>query len=204
MSAGGRQAERTRATRAKLLAVARARFGRDGFAAVPAEDLVREAGMTRGALYHQFGGKDGLFLAVYEDMQREIATRIDAAAATAPDAWEALRRGCRAFLDACVDPEVQRIVLLDAPAVLGWERWRAVDNAQGVALLAEGLRDAITAGALSAQPVEPLAHLLSGAMNEAGMWIARSPDPAAAHAQAVVALDRLLDGLRVHDNSADN
>src|SRR5688500_13324807 len=171
MSTSKRQAERTRATRAKLLTVARVRFARDGFAGVSAEELVRAAGLTRGALYHQFGGKDGLLLAVYEDMQREIATRIDAAAATATDVWEALRLGCRAFLDACVDPEVQRIVLLDAPAVLGWERWRAVDSAQGFVLLAGGLRDAIAAGALPAQPVEPLVHLLSGAINEAGMWI---------------------------------
>jgi AcrR family transcriptional regulator len=196
MSERRSQTERTQATRARLLAVARDRFARDGFNAVSAEDLVRAAGLTRGALYHHFAGKDGLFLAVYEAMQREIAVRIEAAATAAPDAWEALRRGCLAFLDACTDPAVQRIVLLDAPTVLGWERWRQVDAAEGVSLLSEGLREAIAAGDLPAQPVEPLAHLLTGAMNEAGMWIARSPNPAAAHALVTAAFERLLAGLR--------
>jgi AcrR family transcriptional regulator len=195
--AGGRtQAERTHATRARLIELGRASFARDGFGGTPAEELVRQAGLTRGALYHHFGGKEGLFLAVYQALQHEIAERIEAAANAAPDAWEALRGGCRAFLDACTDPDVQRIVLLDAPTVLGWERWRQVDAAEGVVLLLEGLREAIAAGALPDQPVEPLAHLLAGAMNEAAMWIARAPDPAAAHAAASAALDRLLNGLR--------
>lgn len=191
-----RQAERTEATRALLLRVARRMFVERGYAAVPAEDLVREAGLTRGALYHHFGGKDGLFAALYEQVQREVTARIDAAAEARVDAWEALRAGCHAFLECCTDPEVQRIVLLDAPVVLSWEAWREVDVRHGLGSLREGLQMAHESGAVAGDSLEALAHLLLGAMNEAGMWIARAPDPAAALAQARAGLDRLLQGLR--------
>lgn len=189
-------AERTRATRAKLVETGRALFAARGFGGVPAEEVVRAAGLTRGALYHHFGGKQGLFESVYEALQQEVAAGIERAAAEAPDPWSGLCAGCRAFLNACVDPEVQRIVLLDAPAVLGWERWREVDAAHGLGLLKEGLREAMAGGALAPQPLDPLAHLLLGAMNEAAMWIARSAEPHVALSQATTALDRVLEGLR--------
>jgi AcrR family transcriptional regulator len=191
-----RQSQRTEATRARLLEVARRMFVDRGYAAVPAEELVREAGLTRGALYHHFGGKDGLFAVLYEQVQREVTERIDAAAEVQPDAWGALRAGCRAFLECCVDPEVQRIVLLDAPVVLSWEAWREVDARYGLGSLREGLRMAREAGALAGGSPEAAAHLLLGAMNEAAMWIARAEDPAAALGEAWAGLDGMLEGLR--------
>ena len=192
-----RQVQRTEATRARLLEVARRMFVAHGYQGVPAEDLVREAGLTRGALYHHFGGKDGLFAALYEQVQREVTARIDAAADVHADPWEALVAGCHAFLECCIDPEVQRIVLLDAPVVLSWEAWRAVDERHGLGSLAMGLRMAHEAGSIEGDSLEAVAHLLLGAMNEAALWIARAEEPTAALREARIGLDRLLRGLRV-------
>lgn len=191
-----RQGERRATTRAGLLAAARGLFADRGYHAVSAEEIVAAAGLSRGALYHHFAGKEGLFAALYDDVQAEVAGRIEAAAERAPDAGAALRAGCHAFLAAGLDPLVQRVVLLDAPAVLGWERWREADDRHGLASLVSGLETAMAAGAIAPQPPEPLARLLGGAMNEAAMWTARSPDPAVATAEATTALDALLDGLR--------
>jgi AcrR family transcriptional regulator len=192
----GRQAERSESTKARMLVVARDLFVRRGYAAVPAEDLVREAGLTRGALYHHFGGKEGLFAALYEQVQREVTDRIDAAADGAADAWSALRIGCHTFLESCLDPVVQQVVLLDAPVVLGWEAWREVDARYGLGSLKEGLHHARESGAIAGQPLDAVAHLLLGAMNEAALWIARAKDPDAALVEAKAGLDRLLGGLR--------
>lgn len=191
----------TKATKVKLLEAARQLFTERGFNEVPAEELVQQAGLTRGALYHHFGGKgvlggkEGLFAALYEEVQREIGGKIWEAAEGQRDAWSALRTGCHAFLGACVDPTVRRVVLLDAPSVLGWEHWRTVDAKHGLGLLKEGLREAIEEGAIRDQPVDPVAYLLLGAMNEAAMWIARSGEPETALRQAGESLDELLEGL---------
>ncbi len=192
-----RQEIRSAVTRETLAGIARPLFSERGFDAVSAEEIVERAGLTRGALYHHFGGKEGLFNAVHEALHREIAERIERAAEQAPGPWEALVAGCLAFLDACTDPEIQRIVLLDAPVVLGWEQWRTVDAAHGLGLLKGGLRDAMAAGELPKQPIDPLAHLLSGAMNEAGMWIARAANPKRARGEAAAALRMLLNAVRV-------
>ncbi len=192
---------RTEATRVRLLESARLLFTERGFSGVTAEELVRHAGLTRGALYHHFGGKgvlggkEGLFDALYEEVQREIAAKIKDAAEEWQDSWSALRAGCHAFLGACVDPTVRQVVLLDAPAVLGWEHWREVDARHGLGLLKEGLQQAMEEGVIRNQPVDPVAHLLLGAMNEAAMWIARSGKPEAALRLAGESLDELLEGL---------
>lgn len=191
-----RQAERKEATRAKLLESARRLFARDGFAVVAAETVARDAGLTRGALYHHFGGKEGLFSAVYEEIQREVTARVDSAAEREAGAWEALRAGSHTFLECCLDPEVQRIMLLDAPVALSWEEWRAVDARYGLGSLLAGLRAAAIEGALPEDALDATAHLLIGAMNEAAMWIARSGTPETALSEARAVLDRLLAGLR--------
>lgn len=179
-----------------LVAVARQLFSQRGYAAVSTEEVVRTAQVTRGALYHHFAGKRELFLAVFEDAQREIAARIEAAALAASDSWTGLLAGCRAFLEVSLDPGLQRIVMLDAPAVLGWEMWRQVDAVHGLSSLKAGLTDLIEAGLITPQPVDALAHLLSGAMNEAALWIAQAPDPPEALEQAMTTLQVLLKGLQ--------
>jgi AcrR family transcriptional regulator len=184
---------RSEATRRQLVTAARALFGARGYAAVGTEEIVRAAGVTRGALYHQFRDKADLFAAVAEEVEAEIAGRIAAGAAeAAADPVDALRAGARLFLDACAEPEVERIILLDAPAVLGWEAWRDLAGRYGLGLVQLALQSAMDAGAIVPQPVAPLAHVLIGALDECALYIARADDPQAAREQCTAIFDRIL------------
>jgi AcrR family transcriptional regulator len=189
------RAEQRAATRRALLAEGRRRFAADGFHDVVLAEVARAAGVTKGAAYHHFDSKAGLFRAVVAEVQRELGERVADAADQHDDPWEQLRAGCRAFLAAGSDPTVRRIVLVDAPTVLGWNEWRAMDENSSARHLTEALAALVAAGIIADQPVEPLARLLSGAMNEAALWLARSASPQAL-AQTERALDRLLNGLR--------
>ncbi|MBT1186726.1 TetR/AcrR family transcriptional regulator [Streptomyces sp. CJ_13] len=186
------RAEQRAATRQALLAEGHRRFAADGYHQVALAEVARAAGVTKGAAYHHFDSKAGLFRAVVAEVQQELGERVAAAAEQYEDLWEQLRSGCRAFLAAGTDPAVRQILLVDAPTVLGWDEWRALDEESAARHLAEALTALATAGIIADQPVEPLARLLSGAMNEAALWIARGGDPQAAEQ----ALDRLLAGLR--------
>src|ERR687894_2211734 len=191
------QAERSAATRAALVAAARRLFAERGYAAVGTPEVVAAAGVTRGALYHQFEGKADLFLAVYEAVEQELTERIgqQVAAAGATDPLAALTVGAEAFLDACAEPDVQRIVLIEAPAVLGWDTWRDVGLKYGLGLTEGILRAAMEAGRIAEQPVRPLAHVLIGALDEAALYVARADDPAAARDEMRSVLGRLVRGL---------
>ena len=194
---GGRKAEQSEATRAALVAAGRRLFGERGYAAVGTEEVVRAAGVTRGALYHHFGGKSDLLEAVYRQVEEEITTRIAevALASGASGPVESMSAGIALFIDACAEPEVQRIVLLDAPAVLGWDRWREIAASYGLGLIEASLEAAIEAGEISPQPVKPLAHVLMGALDEAAMLVARSEDPGV-RGEVTAVLERLLESLR--------
>src|SRR4051812_4350991 len=157
------QAERTRTTRAALLAAARNLFADHGYAGTGREQIVERAGVTRGALYHHFGSKEGLFREVVEQLHEEVLSAVLNAAMQSTDPREELRFGCLAFLDACLDPAFSRIVLIDAPAVLGWEEWRATDSRHSLGVIKEALRQAMEMGSMKPMPVEPLAHLLLAA-----------------------------------------
>jgi AcrR family transcriptional regulator len=191
------QADRSAATRGALVAAARRLFAERSFAGVGTEAIVREAGLTRGALYHQFADKTELFAAVFEaveaDTTRRIAERIAGAAVTDP--LEAMALGAEAWLDACRQPEVQQIVLLDAPAVLGWERWRAIGQQHAMALVVGTLTAAVEAGRIPDQPVLPLAHLLIGALDEAALYVARAADQEQARDEVQAVVGRLIAGL---------
>lgn len=191
------QTERSQSTRAALVAAARALFAERGYAGVGTEEIVRAAGVTRGALYHHFDGKLELFAAVYEQIEVELAERIAAGAlaANADSPLEAMRVGAEMFLAACAEPEAQRIVLLDGPSVLGWDRWRAIAAEHGLGLIEASLQAAIDAGAIEPRPVRALAHVLMGALDEAAMLVARAGDPEVAQAEVKAALDLILDGL---------
>jgi AcrR family transcriptional regulator len=191
-----KQEQRSAATQAKLLDAARALFAQRGYAGVGTEEIVRAAGVTRGALYHQFKDKEQLFEAVFEQVEAQTTQRIAAEALTgATDPVAALRAGARAFLAVCADPDVERIVLLDAPAVLGWERWRAIGLRHGLGLVAGTVQAGIEAGLLAPQPVTPLAHVLIGALDESALYVARAADQDAARAEVVAVLDRMIDGM---------
>jgi AcrR family transcriptional regulator len=193
-----RQAERSEATRAKLIAAARKLFARRGYGDVGTEEIVTRAKVTRGALYHHFEDKRDLFRAVHEQVEAELTETIatQLAAAGAQDPIEVLIGGMRIFLDACTDPELQRVALMDAPAVLGWAEWRSVEERYGLGLVSAALEMAIESGSLRPQPVRPLAHVLLAAMSEAGMLIATADDPEATRDEVESALIALLEGLR--------
>lgn len=193
---GRTKAEQREATVKRLIAVARPLFAQLGYAETPTERIVAEAGVTRGALYHHFGSKEGLFSAVLDAVQWEVAGRVSAAAAQQTDPWDQLLAGSHAFLAAAADPDVQRIMLLDAPAVLGWETWRRFDATHAMRLLREALDKLQENGVINVESMEAATHLLSGAMNESALWIARSTDVAAALGESYNVLTQLLEGLR--------
>ena len=187
---------RSEATRRQLVTAARALFGARGYAAVGTEEIVRAAGVTRGALYHQFRDKAELFAAVAEEVEAEIAKRIAAGAAgAAGDPVEVLRAGAQLFLDACAEPEVERIILLDAPAVLGWEAWRDLAGRYGLGLVQLALQSAMDAGAIVPQPVAPLAHVLIGALDECALYVAQAEDPPTARQECAAIFDQILRSL---------
>ena len=189
------QAERTATTRRALLAAGRELFAANGFAATPREEIVEKAGVTRGALHHHFGRKEDLFRAVFEEIEEEIGGRVMTEAVKGADPMAQLRLGCQAFLDAAMDPAVQRVVLLDAPAVLGWEAWREVEAQHGLGMVTEALRHVMDAGQIEQQPVEPLAHLVLAALNEAALLVASADDQRATRKTVGKMLDRLLSRL---------
>src|SRR5215218_6958063 len=188
--------ERGDATRTALLDAARALFAERGYAGVGTEEVVRRAGVTRGALYHHFRDKRDLFRAVYEQTEAETVAAIGARMDGTSDPLALLAQGVRAFLDACSDPVMMRIGLRDAPAVLGWEEWREIGDRHGLGLVTGGLRAAIDAGQIAPADVRTLAHLLLSALSEAALLIASADDPEAAREEVERTLLALLDGLR--------
>ncbi len=191
------QAERTAATRAALIKTARKLFADKGFADVSTQAIVAAAGVTRGALYHQFDDKAALFAAVYEDVERDLVADIAEQIMTAQplDPLEAMRVGARLFLDRCAAPDVQQIVLIDAPAVLGWDRWREVGVKYGLGVIEGMLAHAIAEGAIPDQPVRATAHVLLGALDEAALFVSRATNRAQARTQMDAVCDRLISGI---------
>lgn len=183
-------------TRQALIDQARALFAAHGYASVSLSQIVAASGVTKGALYHHFDGKTALFRAVLEDVQHEVGRRVAATADTHDDAWDRLVAGSHEFLDAALEPETQQIMLIDGPAALGWGEWRAMDEAASVTHLVDVLTDLIEAGTIAEQPVAPLARLLSGAMNEAALWLASDAAGRRDVDDTHAALDRVLGALR--------
>lgn len=188
------QGERTAQMRQTLIDVARALFTEHGFAAVPAEAIVGAAGVSRGALYHHFADKTELFAAVFETVEAEVIARIAQAVGTQPDLTpvQRMRRAAAAWLDACQDPAIVRIALIEAPAVLGWARWREIGDRYGLALALELIRQAIAAGEIPPQPAEPLAFILLGVLRETALYAAVGGGEREA---AGAVMDRLIAGL---------
>jgi AcrR family transcriptional regulator len=197
VEARSRKAERSEATRTELMQVARELFAERGYAAVGTEEIVQRAKVTRGALYHHFRDKKDLFRAVHEQLEAEMAEKIGGqlAAGGTADPIELLSTGARTFLDHTTVP-LARITLVDAPSVLGWVEWRAIDEEYGMGLVIAGLEAGMAAGVIRKQPVKPLAHLLLAALGEAGMLIANAEDPKATRAEVEPPLLALLEGLR--------
>lgn len=188
--------EQRERTRAEIMRLATARFAEHGYAGVALEDLMAEAGLTRGALYHHFGSKQGLFQAVVEHAQRGVAQAVERASAGHDDVLADFLAGCRAFLEASLAPEVRRILLIEGPAVLGWGDWREGDLDTSARLLDEGVAELASAGLIAGASLDTVSTMLSGALNEVAIANAASNDPARGIEEAVETLARFLLGLR--------
>ncbi len=188
------QQERTEATTSSLVKAARELFAKDGYAATSLDAVVAKAGVTKGALYHHFSGKRDLFAAVFAAEQVRLSGVMVAAYQRHKDPWEAFEAGAAAFIEACQEPGAQRIFLLDAPSALGWQTIRHLESGS-LRMMEIGIRRAIEAGSIADRPIEPLAHLLFGAICESAMVVARAEDQEQALEDALAELHRLLSSL---------
>ena len=181
-------------TRAKLITAARNAFGTIGYAEASMDDFTAAAGLTRGALYHHFGDKKGLFAAVLDQIDAEMTVRLRAVAAKAEDRWTGFRDECAAYLAMALEPEIQRIVLRDGPAVLG-DPWNWPIQNDCIRMMTRGLGELVADGALAPLDPEAVARLIVGATQHAAQWIAHAPQPEAALQAATDAFNAMLDGL---------
>lgn len=193
------QRARSESTRAALIGVARSMFGRFGFFGTNIAELVAAASMTRGALYHHFEDKEGLFEAVAIEVAREISdTASQTVLAVETSAWERFLAGQRTYLELVANrPEAQRILLIDGPVVLGWERWRHIQTEVVLPGTIYGVSKLMVEGYLRPGHHEILAHLILAALNDAAMAVANAPDPQAARMPVTDSLMQLLEGLAV-------
>jgi AcrR family transcriptional regulator len=191
------QEERSAATRDALIAAARKLWGLRGYAEVGTPEIAAAAGVTRGAMYHQFADKAALFSQVVEVVEQDVMARmaniVAASGATSPA--DAIRAAVDAWLEVSGDPEVRQLVLLDAPSVLGWAGFRDVAQRYSLGMTEQLLTEAMKAGQLARQPVRPLAHVLIGALDEAAMVIATADDPKRARRETSQVLRRLIDAM---------
>jgi AcrR family transcriptional regulator len=186
------------ATRAALIGSARELFVTNGYFATGTEEIVADAGVgTRGALYHHFADKKALFTAVFDQVQTDLA------AATVvnerDDPLDMLTAALQQFLDASAEnPDVQQVLLIDGPAVLGWEHWRDLETQYGLGAIIAMLDRAVAQGVVAKQPTTPLAHMLLAAIDEAALYVANADDRRQARNQAGRALNQILTGLRTN------
>jgi AcrR family transcriptional regulator len=184
------------ATRSALIQAARELFGEQGYVDTSIDEVANKAGVTKGALYHHFKGKEDLFRAVFEQVHRDVSDRA-VTEFLGPDSLESLLRGCALWVDAHLDPSVRRIVLQDARAVLGWDDVRAIENRFSAVALRGALRKAMHAGVFEKQPLRPLALILIGALAESCLYISEADDPVAARAEVRALVIQMLSAFRI-------
>ena len=190
-----RKVEQGQATRRELIAIATRLFVAHGYQGTSVDAVLREAGISRGALYHHFDGKDALFEAVLDRVEADVAERVAKAARGIDDPVEALRAGCHAWLRLARDPTIRRVALVDAPTVVGWEKWREIDERYAFGLLKGALAAIAARGRVRRELVEVLGHMLLAALAEVALFIARAKDAKGAIRAGQAAVDDLLDGL---------
>ncbi|WP_067536515.1 TetR/AcrR family transcriptional regulator [Nocardia crassostreae] len=193
------QAERSAATRAVVIRVARELFGQYGYGAVSTVAVAEAAGVSRGAMYHHFSEKRDLFEAVFEDLERDLVKVIGSAVAEAraEDPIASLIVGCLAWLQASTAPEVRRIALLDGSAVLGWKQWREIELRHTIGLVENALSGAMAAGRVRPQPVRPLALIVVGALDEAAQYLANSDDEPGDTTAVRAVIEQIVSGLAI-------
>jgi AcrR family transcriptional regulator len=182
-------------TRQEIIKTATRLFAKSGYQAVSIETLLEAVKISRGALYHHFSSKDAVFEAVLESVEQSLARDIIAASRGLVDPVEALRAGSVAWLRFAQDPVIRQIALIDAPAVLGWEKWREIDARHGFGLLRASLEAAERAGRLKKELIDVAAHLLLAALIEAALLVARAKNPTAATRLAQATVNKIIDGI---------
>ncbi len=197
-----RKAEQSAFTRKVLLQVARELFTERGYAHTTTQEIVERAGVTRGALYYHFHDKIDIFRAVFEDLSlsvvAQVASAVQAAQGEQGDLWDQfVRVATAAYLDISLDPAVQRIMLIDAVSILGWEEKNALDEKHVVDFVRGLFQELMNAGLIAPQPIQPTVHLIISAGREAALYIARADDMPTARKEMGASLERLFDGLRV-------
>ncbi|MGH3190734.1 MAG: TetR/AcrR family transcriptional regulator [Streptosporangiaceae bacterium] len=194
-AAPGKRAAQGRATRGQLIEVATGLFAEHGYEDTSIEAVLAAAGVSRGALYHHFAGKEALFAAVLGAISDRITAEVTEAIRDCTDPVDAMRTGALAWIDLAGDPAVQRVMLVDAPSVLGWEQWRAMDEGRTVGAMQGMLQAVSDSGRLPQELVEPFSHMILAALDEAAMVVARAPDSRAAVAEGRHAVEELLNRL---------
>jgi AcrR family transcriptional regulator len=191
----GKRAAQGRATRGQLVEVATRLFAEHGYEGTSIEAVLAAAGVSRGALYHHFAGKEALFRAVIDALNERITVEITEVISGVTDPVDAIRIGARAWIDLAGDPVIQQVMLVDAPSVLGWEQWRAMDEGRTVGAMRAMLQAVSDTGRLPAELVELFAPMILAALDEAVMVIARAPDSRVALAEGHQAVEAFLDRL---------
>jgi len=189
--------DQRKATHSKLISLAREEFTKYGYEKVSLAKLVSRASLTRGALYHQFKDKKELFKATLESVQADIVIAIEKAIKSVPDEWTQMRKGCHAFIEAASRPELCQVVLIDGPAVLGWQEWRRIDEKNGIRELQTGLAELMDNKVIQKQNLQVLTMMLSGAMNEGALWVVSKDKRKQALQAAQKTIDTLLEGLLI-------
>ena len=193
--APGKRAAQGRATRGQLIQVATRLFAEHGYEGTSIEAVLSAAGVSRGALYHHFAGKEALFEAVVSAVSEQVTAELAEVISGCADPVDALRTAGVAWISLAADPVIQRVVLVDAPSVLGWDRWRAMDDGRTLGALRALLRAVSDSGRLPSELVVPFSHMILAALDEIVLVVARAPDSAAAVAEGRMAVEALLDRL---------
>jgi AcrR family transcriptional regulator len=194
-AASGKRAAQGRATRGQLIEVATRLFAEHGYEGTSIEAVLSAAGVSRGALYHHFAGKEALFEAVVSAVSEQVTVELAETVQGCADPLDAMRTAALAWIDLAADPVIQRVVLVDAPSVLGWDRWRAMDDGRTLGAMRVMLQAISDSGRLPAELVGPFSHMILAALDEIVMVIARAPDSEAAVAEGRTAVQALLDRL---------
>jgi len=193
--APGKRAAQGRATRGQLIEVATRLFAEHGYEGTSIEAVLSAAGVSRGALYHHFAGKEALFEAVVSAVSAQVTVELTEVISGCADPVDALRTAALAWISLAADPVIQRVVLVDAPSVLGWDRWRAMDDGRTLGALRALLQAVSDTGRLPAELVAPFSHMILAALDEIVMVVARAPDSTAAVAEGRMAVEALVDRL---------
>jgi AcrR family transcriptional regulator len=194
-AASGKRAAQGRATRGQLIEVATRLFAEHGYEGTSIEAVLSAAGVSRGALYHHFAGKEALFEAVVSAVSEQVTVKLTEAVRGCDDPLDAMRTAAIAWIGLAADPVIQRVVLVDAPSVLGWDRWRAMDDGRTLGTMRAMLQAISDSGRLPAELVGPFSHMILAALDEIVLVIARAPDSKAAVAEGTMAVQALIDRL---------